>query len=47
MMDEVERIVEERPELYNNRQQFIEAAIRRSIEKYSLEEHPKSNPHSD
>ncbi len=36
MMDEVERIVEEHPELYNNRQQFIEAAIRESIEKYAL-----------
>jgi metal-responsive CopG/Arc/MetJ family transcriptional regulator len=34
MMDQVERIVEEHPELYNNRQQFIEAAIRENIEKY-------------
>ncbi len=33
MMDEVERIVTAHPELYNNRQQFIEAAIRESIEK--------------
>jgi len=36
MMDKVERIVEEHPELYNNRQQFIEAAIRENIEKYVL-----------
>ncbi len=36
MMDQVERIVEEHPELYNNRQQFIETAIRESIEKYKL-----------
>ncbi len=36
MMDQVERIVEEHPELYNNRQQFIESAIRESIEKYVL-----------
>jgi metal-responsive CopG/Arc/MetJ family transcriptional regulator len=36
MMDQVERIVEEHPELYNNRQQFIEAAIRENIEKYAL-----------
>jgi metal-responsive CopG/Arc/MetJ family transcriptional regulator len=28
--------VEEHPELYNNRQQFIETAIRESIEKYKL-----------
>jgi metal-responsive CopG/Arc/MetJ family transcriptional regulator len=36
MMDKVERIVEEHPELYNNRQQFIEAAIREKIEKYAI-----------
>lgn len=34
MMDEVLRIVEEHPELYNNRQQFIEAAVREAIERY-------------
>jgi metal-responsive CopG/Arc/MetJ family transcriptional regulator len=33
MMDEVERIVTDHPELYNNRQQFIESAIRERIEK--------------
>ena len=37
MMDEVERIVAEHPELYNNRQQFIESAIREKIERYVLE----------
>ena len=36
MMDEVERIVEEHPELYNNRQQFIESAIREKIEIFVL-----------
>ena len=36
MMVEVERIVEEHPELYNNRQQFIEAAIRAKIEKIQI-----------
>jgi hypothetical protein len=39
MMDEVERIVEEHPELYNNRQQFIEAAIREKIESLRLLEY--------
>ena len=34
MMDEVERIVAEHPELYINRQQFIESAIREKIEAY-------------
>ena len=32
MMDEVEKIVNEHPELYNNRQQFIEASVREKIE---------------
>ena len=36
MMDAVERIVEEHPELYNNRQQFIESAIREKIENFVL-----------
>ena len=36
MMDEVERIVNEHPELYNNRQQFIEAAVREKIESIRL-----------
>jgi hypothetical protein len=33
MVDEVDRIVSGHPELYNNRQQFIEAAVREGIEK--------------
>ena len=32
MMDEVERLVLDHPELYNNRQQFIESAVREKIE---------------
>ena len=36
MMDEVEKIVSGHPELYNNRQQFIESAIREKIEKLGL-----------
>jgi metal-responsive CopG/Arc/MetJ family transcriptional regulator len=36
MMDEVERIVTDHPELYNNRQQFVEAAIREKIERLKL-----------
>ena len=36
MMDEVEKIVNEHPELYNNRQQFIEAAVREKIESIRL-----------
>lgn len=36
MMDEVEKIVSNHPELYNNRQQFIESAIREKIEKFGL-----------
>lgn len=33
MMDEVDRLVEERPELFCNRQQFVESALRERIEK--------------
>lgn len=36
MMDRAQRIVEEHPELYNNRQQFVESAIREKIEHYTL-----------
>ncbi|MFQ5758105.1 MAG: ribbon-helix-helix domain-containing protein [Candidatus Bathyarchaeia archaeon] len=36
MMDQVEKIVEEHPELYNNRQQFVESAIREKIEMFVL-----------
>ena len=35
MMDQVQTIVEDHPELYNNRQQFIESAIRDAIERYN------------
>ena len=33
MIEEITRIVDKHPELYNNRQQFIESAIREKIEK--------------
>jgi metal-responsive CopG/Arc/MetJ family transcriptional regulator len=36
MMDAVERIVTDHPELYNNRQQFVESAIREKIENFVL-----------
>jgi len=36
MMDEVEKIVSGHPELYNNRQQFVESAIREKIERLGL-----------
>jgi hypothetical protein len=36
MMDEVEKIVSNHPELYNNRQQFIESSIREKIERLGL-----------
>lgn len=31
MIDEVDKLVKEHPELYNSRQQFIESAIRNKI----------------
>jgi hypothetical protein len=36
MIEEVDRIVREHPELHYNRQQFIECAIREKIEKTQL-----------
>ncbi len=36
MVDEVDMIVEDHPELYNNRQQFVESAIRDGIEKVKI-----------
>jgi len=36
MLEEIDRIVRERPELHYNRQQFIESAIREKIEKNQL-----------
>jgi hypothetical protein len=36
MIDAVERIVSDHPELYNNRQQFIESALREKIERLGL-----------
>jgi len=44
MMDEVEKIVTSHPELYNNRQQFIESAIREKIERLKIIERLKGNP---
>jgi metal-responsive CopG/Arc/MetJ family transcriptional regulator len=34
MMEEIDRIVRELPELNYNRQQFVETAIREKIEKF-------------
>jgi FAD synthase len=36
MIEEIDRIVREHPELHYNRQQFIECAIREKIEKTQL-----------
>jgi len=36
MIEEIDRIVRERPELHYNRQQFIETAVREKIEKNQL-----------
>ena len=36
MVEEIDRIARERPELHYNRQQFIESAIREKIEKTQL-----------
>jgi metal-responsive CopG/Arc/MetJ family transcriptional regulator len=36
MVEEINRIVREHPELHYNRQQFIESAIREKIEKTQL-----------
>ncbi len=44
MMDEVEKIVKDHPELYNNRQQFVESAIREKIERMRIIERLKGKP---
>jgi hypothetical protein len=36
IVEEIDRIVREHPELHYNRQQFVECAIRDKIEKYQL-----------
>jgi metal-responsive CopG/Arc/MetJ family transcriptional regulator len=41
MLDEIERIVEEHPEMNYNRQQFIESAIREKVERLQLLERPR------
>jgi hypothetical protein len=46
MIDEIDRIVRERPELHYNRQQFIECAIREKIEKAQLIKARNSNASS-
>jgi len=43
MIEEINRIVREHPELHYNRQQFIESAIREKIEKTQLLEARNSN----
>jgi metal-responsive CopG/Arc/MetJ family transcriptional regulator len=46
MLEEIDRIVRERPELHYNRQQFIESAIREKIEKNQLFKARNSNASS-
>ena len=43
MIEEIDRIAKEHPELHYNRQQFIESAIREKIEKTQLFKEKKSN----
>lgn len=40
MVDEIDRIVKEHPEMNYTRQQFIESAVREKIERTKLLEHP-------
>jgi metal-responsive CopG/Arc/MetJ family transcriptional regulator len=46
MIEEINRIVREHPELHYNRQQFIECAIREKIEKTQLIKARNSNTSS-
>jgi metal-responsive CopG/Arc/MetJ family transcriptional regulator len=43
MIEEIDRIARERPELHYNRQQFIECAIREKIQKTQLIRAKNSN----
>jgi len=43
MMDEVDRLVREHPELNYNRQQFVESAVREKIENTIMLENAKSS----
>jgi len=38
MTDEISRIIDSHPELYYNRQQFVESAVREKIERIRLME---------
>jgi metal-responsive CopG/Arc/MetJ family transcriptional regulator len=46
MIEEIDRIAREHPELHYNRQQFIECAIREKIEKTQLIKARNSNKSS-
>jgi len=41
MIDLVDRIVDERPDLFNNRQQYVENAIRERLERDTIKANPK------
>lgn len=47
VIDEIERIVTRHPELYTNRQQFIESAIRDEIKRVTLRETTASQEAAD